>query len=409
MSRHIALTYDDGPAPGVTGKLFDILFVSPILPLAYGNGLAMRAWMFLGALAAEHRVKLVVVPAVMQVDPAQALRALQELGVEVVQLPNRTQADAKASAARVLQFVKEGACKTVHIFRLYMIPLVREVLLLPPLLRPMIVLDMDDDEAKTHFRLADHARSLHQPAALLKLKARHTAALENKYLGQCDRIYLCNEADCDAMNQRLNSVRCMAIPNAVSLPQPPAAPGKTSPAYRFLFVGTMGYKPNEDAVLFFCHEILPRIRRAARRPVQFIIAGVNPGPHIQAVANDPEIVVTGFVADLAGLYLQADTVVVPIRVGGGMRIKVLEAFSYHCPVVSTSIGMEGIAAIPDRHLLIADGAGGFAIQCLSLMNDPPLGQRLSTQAYELVCTQYSMAAVQERIRSDYRALLAYGK
>lgn len=386
-----------------------ILFVSPILPLAYGNGLAMRAWMFLSALAAEHRVRLAVLPAVTQVDPERALRAIEELGVEVVQLPNRTPEDARAAVARVAQTVQEGAFKAVHVFRLYMMPVVREVLLLPPSRRPKIVLDMDDDEACTCLRLADHARLLHRSAALLKVKARQAATLEKMYLGRCDRVYLCNEADSGALKQRLEGVRCLAIPNAVSLPQRAPAREQSSLVHRFLFVGTMSYEPNEDAALYFSGDILPRIRRAAARPVQFVIAGLNPGPRIQALANKEEIAVAGFVADLAGLYLEAGTVVVPVRVGGGMRIKALEAFSYHCPVVSTSIGVEGIAAVPDRHLLLGDSADSFAEQCLRLINDPSLGRRLSTQAYELVSTEYGMAAMQERIRGDYRTLLAGGE
>ena len=94
-------------------KPSEILFVSPILPLAYGNGLAMRAWMFLSALAAACRVRLVVLPAVAQVDPEQALRTIEELGVEVVQLPNRTPEDARAAVARVSQMVEEGAFRAV--------------------------------------------------------------------------------------------------------------------------------------------------------------------------------------------------------------------------------------------------------------------------------------------------------
>jgi glycosyltransferase involved in cell wall biosynthesis len=386
-------------------KKYTVLFVSPIIPLRGGIGLAMRAWTFLQALAEPYRVLLLVIPVVAQVNPEEGLRELRGLGVDVELLPNRTLEDARAAVAFTGDLVRSNQFRAIHVFRLYMLPFIREVLALPEAQRPRIVLDMDDYESKTHNRLAQHSRTLHQLDPLLVQRAKQFEKMEDKYLGQCQRVYLCSTADRDELSRRFQIDHFRAIPNAVCLP-PPISAEKGEGEFVFLFVGTLGYFPNEDAVLFFCREILPLIRGAGAHPFRVVIAGVNPGPRVQALARDPAITIAGFVPELAVCYRRAHAAIVPIRVGGGMRIKVLEAFSYHCPVVSTSLGAEGIDAIPERHLLIADTADDFARQCQRLMQEPALGGSLAHNAFEMVAAQYSQERVQELVRQDYGLLLS---
>src|SRR5205814_10238117 len=99
------------------------------------------------------------------------------------------------------------------------------------------------------------------------------------------------------------------------------------------------------------------------------------------------------VPDAAPCYRAADAIVVPVRAGGGTRIKVLEAFSYRRPVVSTSIGIEGIDAHDAEHVLLADTADVFAEQCVRLMRDAALAERLTEDALSLVKRAYSLEAV----------------
>ena len=386
---------------------YAVLFISPIVPLEQGIGLAMRAWMFLQALAQVYRVLLLVIPAVPQVNPEEGLRELKNLGVDTELVPNRTLEDARAAVDSVRDRVRDNPFQAIHVFRLYMLPFVREVFSLPQAQRPKIILDMDDYESKTHYRLAEHARLVHQAVPVLIQKAKQFEKMEAKYAGLCQRVYVCTSVDQDELNRRFQGNHFRAIPNAVCLP-PPVSTEKQTGEFVFLFVGTLGYFPNEDAVLFFCQEILPQIREAYPHPLRVIIAGVNPGPRVQALAQDQAITIAGFVPELSACYQQAHAAIVPIRVGGGMRIKVLEAFSHHCPVVSTSIGAEGIDAIPEEHLLIADTAQDFAGQCLRLMQDPALGPSLARNAFELVAARYSLGHVQELIRQDYELLLSQG-
>ena len=381
-----------------------ILFISPIMPLPQGLGLAMRAWLFLSALAEDYHVRLLVIPVVPLVNVEAGWQALRQLDVEAELVANHSLKDARAAVAYTLDLVKGNSLAAIHVFRLYMLPFIREVFNLPSTQRPAIVLDMDDYESKTHARLAEHARFRHQIDPTLIQKARQFEKMEDKYLIQCQRVYVCTAADRAELAQRFHLDHFRAVPNAVNVP-PFAAVEKSATEFTLLFVGTLGYAPNEDAVLFFCHEVLPHIRAAADRPVRVIIVGANPGPQVRALSGDHAIEVAGFVPDLCAYYQQAHVAIVPIRVGGGMRIKVLEAFSYRCPVVSTSIGAEGIDAYPEQHLLIADTAEDFVRQCARLLRDPMLAATLSQQAYDRVTTHYRHEHVQQLIRRDYAQVL----
>src|SRR5262249_38828129 len=131
------------------------------------------------------------------------------------------------------------------------------------------------------------------------------------------------------------------IPNAVRIPPSTSATRRGGP-FTLLFVGTLGYYPNEDAAIFFCSEILPRLGASASRPVRLLIVGSNPSLRVRALAQDGKVAITGPLPDLSRCYAAADAVVVPLRAGGGTRIKVLEAFGHRRPVVSTTVGAQGI-------------------------------------------------------------------
>jgi glycosyltransferase involved in cell wall biosynthesis len=124
-----------------------------------------------------------------------------------------------------------------------------------------------------------------------------------------------------------------------------------------------------------------------------MVIGNGPADVLQRLRRAPELEVVGPVADVRPWYAQADAIVVPVRAGGGTRIKVLEAFALGRPVVSTSIGIEGIEAQPEEHVLIGDTPGALAHQCLRVMTDAALGQRLAAAAWSLFSGAYTTAAV----------------
>jgi glycosyltransferase involved in cell wall biosynthesis len=291
---------------------------------------------------------------------------------------------------------REARFDVVHVFRLSMLPYARPYLDVSGG-APRRHLDLDDLESATRRRLAALYRlnGNGAMARLEELEAGRAAALEAEALRAFDRLYVCSEQDKADLDGRARGQVCV-LPNALPVRAPLPPRGGDGP-YTFLFVGTLGYYPNEDAILHFCADVLPLIRRAAQQPFRVTIVGTGATPAIRRLADLPEVQLIGAVPDVAPWYHEADAVVVPVRAGGGTRIKVLEAFSYGRPVVGTSIGVEGIAAQAEEHVLVGDTAPALAAQCLRLMADPPLAERLTRNASALFAGAYTLDAVARRL------------
>ena len=172
-------------------------------------------------------------------------------------------------------------------------------------------------------------------------------------------------------------------------PQPPASPDGP-----LLFVGSFDYGANVDAARFLIAQVLP-IVRAKLPDVSLILAGRNPPPDIRKLAGEG-VEVTGTVADLAPLYARASAVVVPLRIGGGTRIKILEALAHARPVVTTAAGMRGLALQPGTHVLVAETPEQFAEALARLRSDAALGARLATAGRAWVTERHSWTALEDR-------------
>jgi glycosyltransferase involved in cell wall biosynthesis len=230
-----------------------------------------------------------------------------------------------------------------------------------------------------------------QMAELEEGAARRGEDREDAVLRDFDRVYVCSEVDRASLRPRARAELCI-LPNAVRLPQPSAAGPRQIP-FTFLFVGSLGYYPNEDAAIYFCQEVLPLLRRQARSPFRCVIVGTGAREAVTGLGRLPEVEVVGAVPDVGPWYREANVVVVPIRAGGGTRIKILEAFSYRRPVVTTSVGIEGIDAQDGVHVLIGDTPAAMARRCLRLMDEPELVGRLSHHAFLLLQRSYTIEAV----------------
>jgi glycosyltransferase involved in cell wall biosynthesis len=136
-----------------------------------------------------------------------------------------------------------------------------------------------------------------------------------------------------------------------------------------VFTGSMDWLPNEDAMVYFCHDILPRIA-AAVPDVTLSIVGRAPTARVRGLARDGAVEVTGRVDDVRPSLQAATVVIVPLRIGGGTRLKIFEAMAAGRAVVSTTVGAEGLEARPGRDLLVADGADAFADAVVALLRDP---------------------------------------
>jgi glycosyltransferase involved in cell wall biosynthesis len=170
-----------------------------------------------------------------------------------------------------------------------------------------------------------------------------------------------------------------------------------------VYIGSMDWLPNEDAVLWFVKEIFP-ILRSQWPDCTFTIVGRNPSEQVRRLANEPGIVVTGTVKEVRTFIAAASIMVVPLRIGGGSRLKILEAMSAGLPVVSTPIGCEGLRVADEVHLLIAEEPHHFAAQTSRLIADLLLQQKLAEAGRRLVEEHYGWPAMAHRLSQLYHSM-----
>ncbi len=174
--------------------------------------------------------------------------------------------------------------------------------------------------------------------------------------------------------------------------------------HRILFVGSMDYHPNVDAALHFAQNTWPRVH--SQRPGWvFTIVGRDPSPAVRELAQLPGIEVTGTVPDVRPFYREALASVVPLRVGGGSRLKILEAMAARVPVVSTTLGAEGLEVSDGETILIADEPAEMARVLLELSQDAPRSAAMVEKAHQLMLSRYDWSAIGTRLRAICAELL----
>jgi glycosyltransferase involved in cell wall biosynthesis len=159
-----------------------------------------------------------------------------------------------------------------------------------------------------------------------------------------------------------------------------------------VFTGSMDWLPNEDAMLFFCRDILPRIR-AQEPSASLAIIGREPTPAVRRLAEINGVAVTGRVDDVRRFLAEGDVYVVPLRIGGGTRLKIFEAMAMGKPIVSTAVGAEGLPVRDGEHLVLADDPARFADAVVRLLRDTTARRQLAEHGRDLVRARYDWSAV----------------
>ena len=263
------------------------------------------------------------------------------------------------------------------------------------------VLDFDSYESQAEFRSIRAFRTLigARLSAVSWLKAVTWWVLESLLIPSFDDVVICSEFDRQRLRRRFPGTRWHVVPNTVA--EPPEFNAVGSGRFTFLFVGHLGYLPNWDAVLFFCTHVLPVLRRNAPGKFTVLIVG-RAGGDLDRLAAIKEVRVVVNPPDLTAYYAQSDVVIVPLRGGGGTRVKILEAFSYGLPVVSTTIGAEGLDVTPCSDIIIADGAEAFADGCLRIWTDNLLRQRIAGAGHDVWRRKYSPAVLVAALNAVYK-------
>ncbi len=237
----------------------------------------------------------------------------------------------------------------------------------------VIVFDDHNAEYLLQKRMAEAeitARGWNAGAVYSSLQWRKLRSFERRVCRQSDRVVCVSAADAIALQQLDPTVQARVIPNGVDTDfyRRDTVTPFDLPPHALVFTGTMDFRPNVDALLWFAQEVLPLIKLRVPN-VRVYIVGQRPHARLEVLRTDPAITVTGAVDDTRPYITAASVYIVPLRMGGGTRLKLLEALSLQAPVVSTTLGAEGFAVTSGEQLLLADEAAAFAQSIVELIED----------------------------------------
>lgn len=222
--------------------------------------------------------------------------------------------------------------------------------------------------------------------------------LEGNAIAEADRLWLCSADDAHRIRSTYPAAPPISIiPNGVDIAayaSVRARPvGRSTNTLTIAYIGSYWYEPNRIAAEYLIDDVLPAVRARTDADVRLFLVGAGPSPAMCAAATRRGITVTGRVADVRRYLRLADAVVVPLRHGGGTRLKILEAFAALRPVVATTKAVEGIDARDGITYLDAETAPAIATAVVSLQRDRASAERIARAAFALVCERYSWGAI----------------
>jgi glycosyltransferase involved in cell wall biosynthesis len=242
-------------------------------------------------------------------------------------------------------------------------------------------------------------RRLYAEANWRKLRREELATYRD-----ADGVYLCSAADERRLLDQAPGVRTTVIPNAADVEfYQPRSTDPPPDGGLVVFFGLLSYVPNIDGVNYFIGDVWPRISAAHPEARLRIIGGQAPRS-LRALAG-PRVELTGFVPDLRPHLASAAAVVVPLRLGGGTRLKIVEAMAMGKAIVSTRLGAEGIEAVPGRDILVEDQPAAFADAVNRLLAEPDLAARIGWSARKLAVERYSWSEAARALAVFYRKII----
>jgi glycosyltransferase involved in cell wall biosynthesis len=228
-------------------------------------------------------------------------------------------------------------------------------------------------------------------------QTRKMERYEREALSLFDRVIAVSERDAKHFRDRYGIRNVFPIPTGVDLDFFAYHPPGEEPLV--VFTGSMDWRPNQEGIEWLLREVWPEVRKGVPRASLKII-GRDPPARLVRAAEGAQVEFTGFVDDVRPHARGAAACVIPLLVGGGTRIKAYEAMAQGCPIVSTTIGMEGLPAEPDRHFLLADKPREFAAALLSLLRDRAQGDRIAQEARRFVEASFSA----ERVAREFERI-----
>jgi len=210
-----------------------------------------------------------------------------------------------------------------------------------------------------------------------------------------DGVTAVSDIDADQIHSYNHQVPVEVVDNGVDLEFFDASSGLGG-SNKLVFVGTMDWRPNQDCVQYFIEDILPLIHKE-RPEIEAVFVGRNPPTHIKALDAKRGVTVTGSVDDVRPYIKEGDVYIVPLRIGGGTRLKILDALAMRKAVVSTTVGAEGLDLTDGVNILIADTPDRFAAKILRLLDDPKLAITLGESGRKLVEEKYGWDGLVQKL------------
>ena len=385
-----------------------ILFLTQICPYPPTNGGAIKTYNILKHLGSKHEVSLLMF--IRHETELSAVSHLSEFCREIDHCTIKRSAvrnvfDAAASLATNRSFVitrdrhpqmqakvSQGLAKSpdlIYVDHLQMSRLVPNPAPCPVLL----------DEHNVEWRIIQRFST-----AGMTLPQRLFSALEWRKL-RAYELSACRKADlvlAVTPNDRDTLVENGIPPNHVGFLPIGVDTDRFQPvslrpeSKNILSFGTMSWPPNVDAIGYFVREVYPLVKQKVPE-AQFTIVGSSPPPEIKALEKDSSIKVTGFVEDVRPYAEEAAVFVVPLRIGSGMRVKILDAMALGLPVVTTPVGCEGISLQPGRHALVSESPDRFAGCVTDLLRNPEMREKMGASGRSLVESHYAWKPIFERL------------
>jgi polysaccharide biosynthesis protein PslH len=269
-----------------------------------------------------------------------------------------------------------------------------------------LVLDEHNIESELLERMRSGERS-HARRLFSGIESRKHGRLERRAWKTVSSCVVTSKREEAILNNRTPGATTIVVPNGVDPIFFDGGGNHEVDTDSMVFIGVLSYRPNLDAITYFIEEVYPRIRQARPRASLTVVGSGSPKDLETLRGNG--VMVTGWVPDVRPYLARAAAVVVPIRIGGGTRLKVLEALSMGKGVVSTVTGCEGLDVADGRQLLLANDPAAFAFATCRLLQDAPLRERLGRSGREHVIAMYSWRRSGEILQGHYRKLLENAK
>ena len=393
-----------------------ILFLSPTVPFPLTDGGRIRVFNLLKQIAQKSDVTLLALET--QPTDAEGVSQLQQLGIQVHLVPNaptlprlsfRTLANAffkrqpitvarydlPAYRQKFKELIATDTFDLIHYEMFHTAQFRTETDL------PSVLSQQNVDSAIWRRLCSETINPFYKFAYWTQQLAfqRYERVLSPKF----DAVTCTSDIDAAVFQRHCAENVIEIIPNGVDVAHYQPDFSAEAPAH-LIYIGSMDWYPNEDAVAFFADEVLPRIQESVP-DVKFSIVGGNPSARVQKLAEKEGIVVTGRVPEIKPYFAEATVFVVPLRIGSGTRLKILEALAMGKAIVSTSVGAEGLDLKDGEEIFIADEPKVFAEAVTRLLKDPSLRRRIGESGRARVEQDYDWRSISEKLHQLYTKIL----